>query len=92
MLQCRPFAASRRRSVQLIKAGKEVNRENLRAQYETYDGKGLQTSHGFVTSSPTDHLMTGTWTEASVNYTTKMAGKNATYILAPGADPTGATP
>ena len=76
----------------LIKAGKEVTRETLRAQYETYDGKGLQTSHGFVTSSPTDHLMTGTWTEAYVNYTTKMVGKNATYILAPGADPTGATP
>jgi len=77
---------------QLIKAGKEVTRENLRAQYETYDGKGLQTSHGFVTSSPTDHLMTGTWTEAYVNYTTKMDGKNVTYILAPGADPNGATP
>ena len=77
---------------QLIKAGKEVTRENLRAQYEKYDGKGLQTSHGFVTSSPTDHLMTGTWTEAYVNYTTKMDGKNVNYIIAPGADNGGATP
>jgi branched-chain amino acid transport system substrate-binding protein len=76
----------------LIKAGKEVNRENLRAQYEKYDGKGLRTSHGLITSSPTDHLLTGTWHEAYANYTTKMNGKVPTYVLAPGADPTGATP
>ena len=78
----------------LIKAGKEVTRETLREQYEKYDGSedGLRTSHGLPTSSKDDHLLTGTWTEGYVNYTTKMNGKTPTYVLAEGADPAGAEP
>lgn len=76
----------------LIAAGKEVTRESLREEYEKYDGKGLRTSHGLVESGPDDHLLTGTWKEGYANYTTKMKGKVPTYVLAPGADPTGATP
>lgn len=76
----------------LIEDGKEVTRENLREQYEQYKEGDLQTSHGQVTSGPDDHLLTGTWTEGYVNYTTKMDGKRATYVLAEGADPKGATP
>jgi ABC-type branched-subunit amino acid transport system substrate-binding protein len=76
----------------LIAAGKDVDREGIRAQLETYDGTGPRTSHGLPTSSKTDHLLTGTWKEGYVNYTTKMKGKVPTYVLAPGADPSGATP
>jgi branched-chain amino acid transport system substrate-binding protein len=77
----------------LMDAGKEVNRENLRTQYESYKSGDLRTSHGLVVSSPTDHLLTGTWTEAYINYTTKIDSKGqAHYVLAKGADPAGATP
>ncbi len=76
----------------LIKAGKEPDREGIRSELEKYDGKGPRTSHGLPTSSPEDHLLTGTWTEGYVNYTTKMKGKVAQYVLAEGADPKGATP
>ncbi len=75
----------------LMDDGKEVTRETLREQLEQYSGD-LETSHGKVTSGPDDHLLTGTWTEAYVNYTTKMEGDRATYVLAEGADPAGATP
>lgn len=75
----------------LIKDGKEVTRDALREQYEKYTGD-LQTSHGQIESSPEDHLLTGTWTEAYVNYTTKFEGGKASYVLAEGADPKGATP
>lgn len=75
----------------LIDAGKEVTRDNLRDEYEKQDGS-LRTSHGLVKSSPDNHLLTGTWTEAYVNYTTKMEGDKANYVLAPDADPAGAKP
>jgi hypothetical protein len=76
----------------LIKAGKDVTRDGIREELEKYDGKGPRTSHGLPTSGPDDHLLTGTWTEGYVNYTTKMKGKVAQYVLAEGADPKGATP
>ncbi len=75
----------------LMDAGKEVTRENLREQYEKYEGD-LRTSHGEIKSSPDDHLLTGTWPEAYVNYTTKLKDGKVSYVLAEGADPAGATP
>jgi branched-chain amino acid transport system substrate-binding protein len=78
----------------LIQEDEEVTRDSLREQYEKYDGSedGLRTSHGLPKSGPDDHLLTGTWTEGYVNYTTKMDGDTATYVLAEGADPAGAEP
>jgi branched-chain amino acid transport system substrate-binding protein len=75
----------------LLKAGKDVNRDNVVSEMENFKGD-LFTSHGKVTSSPQNHRLTGTWTQGYVDQTFKVKGSDVTYILAPKADPKGATP
>ncbi|MDO9410845.1 ABC transporter substrate-binding protein [Patulibacter sp.] len=75
----------------VLKAGKELTRDNITAQLESESGD-LLTSHGAVKSSPTDHALVGEWGEAYVDTRIKMKGKTVTYALAPGADKAGSTP
>lgn len=70
----------------------DVDRESLREALEQFDGHGLRTSHGLVKSSPENHSLVGTWKQAYVDLTIKADGRSIRYVLAPGADPAGATP
>ena len=75
----------------LLKAGKDVTRENIATAMESFHGD-LSTSHGKVTTSPSNHRLTGTWTQAYQDQTFGIKGTEVTYKLAPKADPAGATP
>ena len=75
----------------LLKAGKDVTRENIASAMESFHGD-LSTSHGKVTTSPSNHRLTGTWTQGYQDQTFGIKGTEVTYKLAPKADPAGATP
>lgn len=77
----------------VLENGDELTRESLRESLEEFEGE-FQTSHGKVTSSASDHDLIGTWHEAYVdwNITFPKGPKGPPeYVLAPGADPTGAS-
>lgn len=75
----------------LLAAKQDVTRDNIVSQMEKFNGD-LMTSHGKITSSPTNHRLTGTWNEAYIDQTFAINGSNVTYKLAPKADPTGSNP
>jgi branched-chain amino acid transport system substrate-binding protein len=75
----------------LLDTGKDVTRDNIVDQMEHFNGD-LLTSHGQVTSSPTQHRLTGTWTQGYVDQTFDIKGQDVTYKLAPKADAAGSTP
>ena len=75
----------------LLADGQEVNRDNIASQMEKFDGD-VETSHGKVKSSPTQHRLTGTWKEAYADQTFDINGQDVTYKLAPKADQEGSTP
>ncbi len=75
----------------LLAAGKAVTRDSVASEMEQFHGD-LMTSHGKVTTSPTNHRLTGSWNEAYINQTFAINGTNVTYKLAPKADPSGAHP
>lgn len=75
----------------LMDAGEEVNRENISKAFEEFDGS-LRTSHGLVKSSPEDHDLIGSWHEAYLDQTVAFPDGKLEYVIAPEADPAGATP
>jgi len=75
----------------LLDADKPVTRDNVASEMEQFHGD-VMTSHGKITSSPTQHRLTGTWQEAYVDQTFAINGQDVTYELAPKADPEGSTP
>ena len=76
----------------LIKAGKEVTRDNIAAQLEQFDGESVRTSHGVLKEAKDIHRLTGEFQEAYFLYTIKYEGGKLTYTLAPESDPMGAQP
>jgi branched-chain amino acid transport system substrate-binding protein len=78
-------------AAELIKQGKPLTRDNIVSAIESIHGR-LSTTHGKLNPSATNHRLTGTWHEAYVDTTIKMVDGKPTYALAPGADPSGATP
>lgn len=75
----------------LLAAKQDVTRDNVVSQMEKFNGD-LATSHGKITSSPTNHRLTGTWNQAYMDQTFDVKGQDVTYKLAPKADPTGSNP
>jgi branched-chain amino acid transport system substrate-binding protein len=75
----------------LLEAGEEPTRENIAAQMEQFDGS-LLTTHGAIETSPESHRLTGTWTEGYIDVAIEMQDGQATWVLAPDADPEGSTP
>ena len=84
----RIFAEAARR---LMVDKKAVARDSLAGSMETFNGQGFLTSHGFIKSGSDNHRLTGTWKEAYLNMTVKAnPDKSIAWVLAPGADPSGA--
>lgn len=75
----------------LIEDGEEVNRDSIVDAMEEFDGE-LRTSHGLIETSGDDHRLTGEFPEAYLNMTIEAGKGGPEYVLAPDADPAGATP
>jgi branched-chain amino acid transport system substrate-binding protein len=84
----RTYAEAARR---VIEDGDEVTRETVAKAMETFNGEGFLTSHGYVKTAADSHRLTGTWKEAYFNLTIQAEGTTTKWILAPDADPAGAT-
>lgn len=75
----------------LAKAGKPITRDNLVTQLDSLKGQ-IRTSHGAVVSDPSNHRLTGKFSEAYFLYVIKTVGGKPVYQLAPGSSPQGAQP
>jgi ABC-type branched-subunit amino acid transport system substrate-binding protein len=74
----------------LVKAGKDINRDNLAQALQSFDGN-LTTTHGVIHTSPENHRLVGTWSQAYIDVAIQAKGKSSSWVLAPGADPKGST-
>ena len=71
----------------VLSAGHALTRDAVVTQLESFHGH-FQTLLGKLQTSPTDHLLTGTFHEAYVLYTIQAAaGGKTTWALAPNANP-----
>jgi branched-chain amino acid transport system substrate-binding protein len=75
----------------VLDAHKPLTRDNIVNAMEHFKGD-ITTTHGKLFTSPTNHRLTGTWTEAYVDTTIKMVDGKPTWVLAPKADVKGSTP
>jgi hypothetical protein len=70
---------------------KPVTRANLNSQYEKFHGE-IVTSEGVVSTSPSQHHLTGPFHSGYLLYNLVANGPTIDYVLAPHADPHGAMP
>ena len=75
----------------VLDAKKPLTRDNIVDAMEHLKGD-LTTTHGRLFTTPKNHRLTGSWTEAYVDTTIKMVDGKPTWVLAPKADIKGSTP
>src|SRR5207247_52958 len=75
----------------VIDAKKPLTRDNIVNAMEHFNGN-LVTTHGKIFTSPKNHRLTGTWTEADVDTVVKVVSGKPVWTPAPKADIKGATP
>ncbi len=83
------FAAAARK---VLNAKKPLTRDNVVAAMETFKKGDLATTHGNIITSPKNHRLTGTWTEAYVDSVVTVKNGVPSWAPAPKADLAGATP
>lgn len=83
------FAAAAKKA---LAAGKPITAANVVNIMESFRKGDLTTTHGNIITSPKNHRLTGTWTEAYVDTVVTVKNGVPTWKPAPKADLAGATP